>query len=773
MIYDIIGLNGLAWHCREKPDLLTETTDNLAENFSYLNDSNINPILTDVFVRFPIMGMVKRNESNELRKYLILDMDYEAYRFFDSIFSKYRHKFTTISFNGVTYKSIKSANFYGLEITPKTAKDVEWFLSRFIVNISEEAKKIIHDEARKYDASQEEIRCICAGKIKIDKKSLCTELIVGPQMEEKPFQQEFLTLLYKKKRILNADCMGGGKSWQAAMVGLLPNSLPALIVVPKQIDIQWYKAITGKFFTNAKAQIITKGDFAKKIKEDTHFFIVSYSLLNKVQEIFKARGIEIKSLIGDEIEQIRNLDTDKSQSFGDISETVNYSIGLSGTPIGKEGFTIWSILHRINKENSLGSSQLFREQFCDFENNAKNPQELREYLIKNGDMVSRTKEQVGLGGVEKIIKSIPIHGSISDLNHNNDILKNLAMSILSLDVTKDSDLSEFDFRLREATGIAKARSVAQMARIYIEAGRKIIITGWYRGFWDILEEELGKYNPVYITGTEIGNQKNKSKEEFISNPNVKVLFLSHLSGAGIDGLEEVCYTIIHGELAWLVKDHEQLDARLIRYGQKEMVEVFYPYIEDGSDPLIRRMHARQRIQLNGIMGGKAFVFDEDNDDVNLKMSYEEERFSALKEIARNILKNSNIDFFEGVKFTPSHTRVSNVLKKIKVSTKDEKFLQEQLFEVLIRELPDMKVEREFRISKRSILDFKITSENGETIIIECKTTDRGKKSAHKQVERYIEELNHNSTIIFAPWMGVKDFYIGDHQVEILNYTDNP
>ena len=66
------------------------------------------------------------------------------------------------------------------------------------------------------------------------------------------------------------------------------------------------------------------------------------------------------------------------------------------------------------------------------------------------------------------------------------------------------------------------------------------------------------------------------------------------------------------------------------------------------------------------------------------------------------------------------------------------------------------------------MDFKITL-NQKIYVVECKSNARNKREAHRQIERYIDEVKPSAVFVVAPWVGVKDFIIKDTKVFIANY----
>jgi SNF2 family DNA or RNA helicase len=76
--------------------------------------------------------------------------------------------------------------------------------------------------------------------------------------------------------------------------------------------------------------------------------------------------------------------------------------------------------------------------------------------------------------------------------------------------------------------------------------------------------------------------------------------MSLRSGAGLDGLQDVCNTIVFGELDWSPGVHEQCTGRVYRDGQEHGSVAYYLVSEDGSDPIVADVLGLKKQQIEGI-----------------------------------------------------------------------------------------------------------------------------------------------------------------------------
>ena len=78
------------------------------------------------------------------------------------------------------------------------------------------------------------------------------------------------------------------------------------------------------------------------------------------------------------------------------------------------------------------------------------------------------------------------------------------------------------------------------------------------------------------------------------------MLISLRAGAGIDGLQHVCSTVVFGELDWSPGVHEQCIGRVHRDGQTEPVMAYFLISDHGSDPIVSEVLGVKREQIEGV-----------------------------------------------------------------------------------------------------------------------------------------------------------------------------
>ena len=171
---------------------------------------------------------------------------------------------------------------------------------------------------------------------------------------------------------------------------------------------------------------------------------------------------------------------------------------------------------------------------------------------------------------------------------------------------------------RHTTGVAKAKQVAAFCRLLLDAGTPIILGGWHRDVYDIWLQELAPYKPRLYTGSETVKEKDDVKAAFMRG-DCDCIIMSLRSGAGLDGLQHRCKTVVHGELDWSPKVHEQLRGRLRPHARTDAIDEYYVIADGGSDPLIANLHGLKASQASGILDPGRALQAVQTDESRLKM----------------------------------------------------------------------------------------------------------------------------------------------------------
>jgi len=270
-----------------------------------------------------------------------------------------------------------------------------------------------------------------------------------------------------------------------------------------------------------------------------------------------------KSIIFDEVQELRKPNSAKYAAAGYIASKMKYRMGLTATPIynyGNEFYTVLDVLF----PGALGTREEFGMEWCGGNTGDKakihNPRAFGLYLRENGLMLRRTRADVGRELPEVQIIPHYVETDPEYLDRVKGACVELAKLILSTSYAergvKMHAAEELSNKLRQATGIAKAPYVAEFVRLLIESGEKVVLYGWHREVYALWQTMLKDFKPALYTGSESTAHKEESKRRFVDGE-TPLIMISLRSGAGLDGLQHVCRTVVFGELDWAPGVHEQ------------------------------------------------------------------------------------------------------------------------------------------------------------------------------------------------------------------------
>jgi len=367
-------------------------------------------------------------------------------------------------------------------------------------------------------------------------------------------------------------------------------------------------------FTDLKAHILKKGQPYDILDKDGKLPDVIISNYHKLAGWGETLEPIVKSIVFDECQELRHRGTQKYEAAEMIAHSCDFRLGLSATPIYNYGGEIFNVCNVLCPD-ALGTWEEFSREWCEFRGDKyviDNPAAFGVYARETGVMLRRTRKEVQreLPGVIRVPQWIQTDPEAFKK------LKGQAIELAKLILRQNQDFrgqkmqaaGEFDMKMRQATGIAKAPFVADFVRFLVEEnGTPVVLYGWHRDVYEIWLEKLrgnplrgiADLNPVMYTGSESPKQKEESKQAFLSGKS-KVMIISLRAGAGMDGLQEVCHCCVFGELDWSPGVHEQCEGRLHRDGQDEPVTSYYLLADEGSDPVVSDVLGVKKQQIEGI-----------------------------------------------------------------------------------------------------------------------------------------------------------------------------
>ncbi|MBZ4373283.1 DEAD/DEAH box helicase [Corallococcus sp. AS-1-6] len=499
-----------------------------------------------------------------------------------------------------------------LAATAETARELEWFLERFPMEVvGKEAKAFLRHGAREHARREAQVAELLATEYQAPDFAM--------NVPPREYQRKAADMWLRLQRLLLADDVGLGKTASALTGFTDTRTLPAVVVTLTHLPRQWQREL-ARFLPRLRVHVakratpedVTRGRGGRKLPWPD-VLILNYHKLSGWADTLASAGV--RSIVFDECQELRRgPESDKYRAAHYLAERTPFVIGLSATPIYNYGGEMFHVLDAL-KPGVLGTREEFSREWCtgvDDKLNFKDPRSFGTYLRDAGLMLRRTRQDVGR---ELPSLSRDVHTVESDtrvLDEVQDKAAELARIILAQGGVKPEERlhasGELSWRLRQATGIAKAPFVAEFVRMLVENGERVLLYGWHHEVYSIWRERLAEYSPAIFTGQESPAQKEEQAKRF-KDGQTPILIMSLRAGAGLDGLQHCCRTVVFGELDWSPGVHEQACGRVHRDGQPDPVMAYFLVSDSGSDPVVADVLGIKRNQMEGIRDPQASLME--------------------------------------------------------------------------------------------------------------------------------------------------------------------
>lgn len=503
--------------------------------------------------------------------------------------------------------------------TLEVARDLEWLVDRHPLEMDDDTRKRLFAKAAAHREREQAVAAILSG----DYPPLDLREPVRPARE---YQSVAADLCIATGHLLCVDELGLGKSMTGILVLRAPDALPALVVTLTHLPRQWIDEI-NKTLPWLKTHVVTSGKpypLGDLNGGGPDVLVINYHKLAGWAD--HLAGV-IRTVIFDEAQELRrgpghpNKPVLKNVAAARVADGARYRIGLTATPVYNYGGEIHNVMS-VLAPDALGSKEEFTREWGAGSFNdhvtVRDPHALGCYLRDEGLMIGRTRKEVGreLPDVIKIVQSVESdEAALDDISGDAIEIARLILASATKNTDRWKASGDLDWKLRQATGIAKAPYVAEFVRLLLESEERIVLFGWHRAVYNIWRAHLTGFKPTFFTGTESPRQKAESFDRFAEGDS-RVLIMSLRAGAGLDGLQELSHVAVFGELDWSPQVHGQCIGRLHRDGQNDPVVAYYLVSDDGSDPVIAEVLQLKRSQSEPMLDpeGKLFVEHVDNAD---------------------------------------------------------------------------------------------------------------------------------------------------------------
>ncbi len=488
----------------------------------------------------------------------------------------------------------------------EACRELLWFTQRFPLEV--EPLERLQAGAEAHVEQEAMVQQILAG----DYKPPEFDLAHPPR----DYQRVAAALALRSRGLLLADEMGVGKTCSAIAMLTDPRTRPAAVVTLTSLPRQWEREL-HRFMPGVRVHLAAKGTPPGDIRSKFRGRLPDVVVLNYSKLAGWAEYLApwCRSVVFDEVQELRQgkdseEDSEKYKAARHLAHSVQFRLGLSGTPFLNYGEEMWPVMDVLSP-GCLGTRPEFLREWCSGHGNhhvVREPRVFGQYLRDQGLMLRRTRQDVGRELPPCQVIQHVVDTDKEPLRQVEGAAAELARFILQGEETRRGEkreaAAELDWRLRQATGLAKAPHVADFVRLLVENGEQVVLFGWHRAVYDVWRERLADLNPQFIIGGMSLPQRERSLDMF-KRRDCRVLVMSLRVGAGLDGLQYASRTEVFGELDWSSGWHEQDIARVFRDGQQHPVTAYFLVSEWGSDPVVAEVTGLKKLQLEQVRDPKA------------------------------------------------------------------------------------------------------------------------------------------------------------------------
>lgn len=420
-------------------------------------------------------------------------------------------------------------------------------------------------------------------------KSVYDSLQFTDGCKPRPYQIDAIKFAEQSNvRCIIADEQGLGKTIEVCgLLKLHPEKLlPAVIVVPTTVKLQWMREIhricgSGPEFLT---QVVQSGK--EKAMPGFKIYIVTYDILKK-DDLFSFVEGQVKTLIIDECQRIKNHLSDRAKAVQRLGKTVPHIVPMSGTPIKNNAGEYFTVLNLVDPRR-FPSWQRYVDTYCDAYNNGWGT---KVGGLKDSDRFHEDTKDIIIRRTKKeVLKDLP---SIDRKFYHVELDRKMNKAYAAaLDELEDILYNEDSFekssatiaimsKLRHITGISKVEEcVDHVTEFLLSSDRKIVIFTHHQDVMAILTAKLdmwcreGNFEPTLVLHSGLDGNARAALVEKFKDSNSRIMIASTLAAG--EGLNlQFCSDAIILERQWNPANEEQAEARFHRFGQMNNVGITY------------------------------------------------------------------------------------------------------------------------------------------------------------------------------------------------------
>lgn len=474
-------------------------------------------------------------------------------------------------------------------------------------------------------------------------------------VEPYEYQKEGIAYALQKKRCIMGDEPGLGKTAQAIGVLTISKALPALVICPASLKVNWQREL--KKFGGLNAVILNDDNrstwqrFWDLKRQDgrpcAEVFITNYESLRKffVTKVRRDGRFTLKSVdfderislfrtvIIDESHKCKTSSTQQSKFVQGIAIGKEYVLELTGTPVVNNNIDLVQQLTIMNRLGDFGGYSKFMARYCAGERKSSHLKELN-YLLRKNCFFRRLKKDVLTQLPDKTRSYL-----VMDIDNRKEYKAAERDIIDYLVKYKDADDEKIQRTIRGAIMVkmgilkqisakGKVQGAIDIIHNTIDGGQKLIVFCFLKEVVAALKREFR--DAVTVTGDDNDKEKQWAVDRFQGDDNCRLIILNYRSG-GTGLTLTAASNVLFVEFPWTYADCCQAEDRSHRNGQKNAVNCVYLLGKDTIDEYMYNLIQSKKDIANGVTGT-------DEDIVEKKESLQDMLYNAALDIFKDKLK---------------------------------------------------------------------------------------------------------------------------------------
>jgi SNF2 family DNA or RNA helicase len=400
---------------------------------------------------------------------------------------------------------------------------------------------------------------------------------------------------------------------------------PFLVLCKSRLKWQWGREIVRWCGTEFVPQLIDGS--REKVYPGFKSYICSLDLLRRLDDKFmeNVRAANIRTVIIDECQLIKNLDTQRTQAVRKLVKDIPHVIALSGTPIKNHAAEYFPVLNMLRPDVFPAYNRFVNNWVDTYWDGYKwkygGVRNLPAFMQLTREFITRKERKEVLPELPQVTRNFQFHHLESTVEEAYSAVVNEFSSYYeenqgSNNLEFYSNTLAYLAKMRHLTGIAKIDPCVDFVEEFLlETDRKIVIFVHHHDVAKALQTRLAagcetacELPPINIVGMN-PDQADPWVQTFLEGRN-RILIASTLaSGEGLN--LQACSDCVVLERQWNPANEEQAEARFLRIGQtSDKVNATYLIAVETVDEFLSELVEQKREYVTKSLGGEAVKWDE-------------------------------------------------------------------------------------------------------------------------------------------------------------------